>query len=120
MSAAPLRYRRRIAARIHRRFEKAVGGRHQTPSTPFKKANDVSSGTELVTTTALSGLTESRGIPKGARVRFKLLAGLEASRDGASLFFGPAGAGGCGGGFGPVVPLGAVVARCDTLGQSDV
>jgi hypothetical protein len=33
--------RRRIAARIHRRFEKAVGGRHQTPSTPFKKANDV-------------------------------------------------------------------------------
>jgi hypothetical protein len=38
--------------------------------------------------------------------RLKCWLGLEASMDGASLVFGPAGAGGCGGGFGSVVPLG--------------
>jgi hypothetical protein len=53
---------------------------------------------------ARSGLAESRGISKKGRVRFKLQAGLEASVHGARLFFGPAGAGGCGGGLGPVVP----------------
>src|SRR5271163_2951808 len=57
-------------------------------------------------TRARSGLTESRGIPKAARVRFNLLAGIEASRDGSSLFFGSAGAGCCGGGCGPDVPRG--------------
>jgi hypothetical protein len=46
---------------------------------------------------ARSGLIESRGIPKVRRVRNNLLARSEARRDGASLFFGPAGAGGCGG-----------------------
>jgi hypothetical protein len=37
------------------------------------------------------------GIPKEARVRFKMLAGMEASMDGASVFFGPSGTCGCGG-----------------------
>jgi hypothetical protein len=60
-----------------------------------------------MTPRARFGLTESRGIPKGARVRFKLLGGFEASWDGSSLFFGSAGAGGRGGGFGPDLPVGS-------------
>ena len=47
-----------------------------------------------------------RGIHKGWRVKFNVLAGLEASKHGASLFFGSAGAGRCGGRGGPVLPVG--------------
>ena len=44
----------RSRARIHRRFENAVGGRHRAPSTPFKEANDVSSGAKSVTAALLA------------------------------------------------------------------
>ena len=37
------------------------------------------------------------GIPKVARVGFKMLAGQEAGMDDASLFLGPSGASGCSG-----------------------
>src|SRR5215475_2825091 len=47
-----------------------------------------------------------RGFPKGRESDSRCWLGLEASMDGASLFFGPARAGGCGGGFGPILPLG--------------
>ena len=44
---------------------------------------------------------------RGKRVQIQPAGwGWRPARDGASLFFGPAGAGGCGGGFGSVLPLG--------------
>jgi hypothetical protein len=60
----------------------------------------------VVVIRARSGLAESGGFPKRRESDSICWLGLEASRDGASLFFGPAGAGGCGGGGGSVLPFG--------------
>jgi hypothetical protein len=59
-----------------------------------------------VSSRARSGLAESRRFPKRRESDSTCWLGLEASLHGASLFFGPARAGGCSGGFGPVVPRG--------------
>src|ERR1700733_14013476 len=55
---------------------------------------------------ARSALTESKGIPRGRESDSTCWLGLEASGDGASLFFGPAGACGGGGRGGAVLPFG--------------
>src|ERR1700733_8613068 len=55
---------------------------------------------------ARSALTESKGIPRGRESDSTCWLGLEASGDGASLFFGPAGACGGGGRGGSVLPFG--------------
>src|ERR1700722_14470274 len=53
-----------------------------------------------------AALTEASRFPKGRESDSTCWLGLEASWHGASLFFGPAGAGGWGGGGGSVLPLG--------------
>ena len=55
---------------------------------------------------ARSALTESKGIPKRARVRFNLLAGFGGQRGWRELILWTCGSGWCGGRFGSVLPFG--------------